>query len=42
MRNAYKIFIGKPVGKRSRRRDRPRWKDNMSINISEIGREVLE
>jgi hypothetical protein len=36
MRNAYKILVGKPDGKRPLRRSRHRWKDNMKIDFSEI------
>jgi hypothetical protein len=36
MRNAYKILIGKPKGKRSRKRPRHRYEDGIKINVREI------
>jgi len=35
-RNAYKIFVGKPEGKRSRGRSWRRWEDNIRIDLREI------
>jgi hypothetical protein len=32
-RNAYRILVGKPEGKRSLRRPRHRWVDNIKINL---------
>jgi hypothetical protein len=40
MRNAYKIFDGKPEGKRPLRRHRHRWEDNIKIDLREMGLEV--
>jgi hypothetical protein len=37
MRNAYKIFIGKPDGKRPLGRHRRRWEDNIRVDIRERG-----
>jgi hypothetical protein len=37
MRNAYKILVGKPEGKRPLGRIRHRWKDNIKMNLREIG-----
>jgi len=37
MRNAYKTFIGKPEGKRLHGRPRHRWKDNIRMDLKEIG-----
>jgi hypothetical protein len=37
MRNAYKILVGKPEGKRPLRRPRHTWEDNIKINLKEIG-----
>jgi hypothetical protein len=42
MRNAYKIFIGKPVGKRLIGRPAHRWKDNISVDFSDIGWEDVD
>jgi hypothetical protein len=36
-RNAYKILVGKPEGKRSLGRPRRRWVDNIKMNFREIG-----
>jgi hypothetical protein len=36
-RNAYKNFVGKPIGKRSLRRPRHRWEDNIKFDLREIG-----
>jgi hypothetical protein len=32
-RNAYRIFVGKPEGKRSPGKSRRRWVDNMKIDL---------
>jgi hypothetical protein len=37
MRNAYRILVGKPEGKRSHGRPRRRWVDNIKIDLREIG-----
>jgi len=37
MRNAYKIVVGKPEGKRPPRRPRCRWEDNIRMDLIEIG-----
>jgi hypothetical protein len=36
-RNAYRILVGKPEGKRPLRRSRCRWVDNIKIHLREIG-----
>jgi hypothetical protein len=36
-RNAYRILVGKPVGKRSLGRPRCRWIDNIKIGLLEVG-----
>jgi hypothetical protein len=36
-RNAYRILVGNPEGKRPLRRRRCRWVDNIKIDIREIG-----
>jgi hypothetical protein len=41
MRNAYKIFVVKPEGKRPLGRPRRRWEDNIRLDLREIGREVV-
>jgi hypothetical protein len=42
MKNAYKILVGKPEGKRPFRRPRCRWKDNIIMDIREIGWEGVD
>jgi hypothetical protein len=34
-RNAYRILVGKPEGKRSLRRPRRRWLDNIRMDFRE-------
>jgi hypothetical protein len=36
-RNAYRILVGKPEGRRPLGRPRHRWVDNIKIDLSEIG-----
>jgi hypothetical protein len=36
-RTAYRIFVGKPEGKRPLRRPRCKWKDNIRMDLREIG-----
>jgi hypothetical protein len=36
-RNAYRILVGKPEGKRPLGRPRPRWEDNIKMDLGEIG-----
>jgi hypothetical protein len=36
-RNAYRILVGKPEGKRPPGRPRRRWLDNIKMDIKEIG-----
>jgi hypothetical protein len=36
-RNAYRILVGKPQGKRPLGRPRHRWKDNIRMYLREIG-----
>jgi hypothetical protein len=36
MRNVYNIFVGKPEGKRLLGRSRPRWEDNIRMDIHRI------
>ena len=35
--NAYKILTGKPTGNRHLGRPRRRWKDNIRMNLEDIG-----
>jgi hypothetical protein len=37
MRNAYRILVGKPEGQRPLGRPRRRWKNNIKVDIREIG-----
>jgi hypothetical protein len=36
-RNAYRILVGKPEGKRPLGRPRRRWENNIKMNLTEIG-----
>jgi hypothetical protein len=36
-RNAYRILVGKPEGKRPLGRPRRKWEDNIKIDLREIG-----
>jgi hypothetical protein len=36
-KNAYRILVGKPKGKRPLERPRRRWVDNIKMNLREIG-----
>jgi hypothetical protein len=36
-RGVYRVFVGKPEGKRPLRRPRRRWEDNIKLDLREIG-----
>jgi hypothetical protein len=36
-RNAYRIFVGEPEGKRPLGRPRRRWVNNIKMDLTEIG-----
>jgi hypothetical protein len=42
MRNAYKILVGKPECKKPLRRTRHRGRDNIRMELREIGWEVVD
>jgi hypothetical protein len=42
MRNAFTILVRKPEGKRSLRRPRLRWEDNIKMDLGEIGLEGVD
>jgi hypothetical protein len=42
MRNAYRLLVGKPGGKRPLGRPKHRWEDNIRRNLREIGWEVVD
>jgi hypothetical protein len=42
IRNAYKILVGKPEGKRPVGRPRHKWEDNIKIYVGEIGWEGVD
>jgi hypothetical protein len=42
MRNAYRILVGKPEGKRLHGRSRLRWEDNIIMGLGEIGWEAVD
>jgi hypothetical protein len=35
-RNAYRLLVGKPLGKRPLGRPRRRWVDNIRMNLGEV------
>jgi hypothetical protein len=41
-RNAYRILVGKPEGKRPLGRPKRRWMDNFKIALREIGWDSME
>jgi hypothetical protein len=41
-RNAYRILVGKPEGKRPLRRPRRRWVDIIKMDLGEIGWDGME
>jgi hypothetical protein len=41
-RNAYRILVGKPEGKRPLGRPRPRWVNNIKIDLREIGSDGMD
>jgi hypothetical protein len=42
IRNAYKVLVGKPEGKRPLERQRHRWEDSIRRNLTEIGWEGVD
>jgi len=36
-RGVYRILVGKPEGKRPLGRPRPRWEENIKINLEDLG-----
>ena len=40
-RSAFKILIGRPIGKSPLGRPRRRWKDNIRVDLEEIGRPII-
>jgi hypothetical protein len=36
-RGAYRVLVGKPEGKSSLGRPRPRWEDNIKMGLQEVG-----
>jgi hypothetical protein len=41
-RNAYRILVGKPEGKRPLGRPRRRWVDNIKMDLGEMGWVVMD
>jgi hypothetical protein len=41
-KNAYRILVGKPEGKRSLGRPRRRWVDNIEMDLGEIGSDGMD
>ena len=36
--DVHKVLVGKPEGKRPLGRPRPRWEDNIKMDLEEVGR----
>jgi hypothetical protein len=36
-KDVYRVLVGKPQGKRSLGRPRRRWKDNIKMDLQEVG-----
>jgi hypothetical protein len=41
-RNAYRLLVGNPEGKRPLGRPRRRWVDNIKMDLREIGRDGMD
>jgi hypothetical protein len=41
-RNVYRLLVGKPEGKRPLGRPRRKWKDNIKMDLLEIGLSVVD
>jgi hypothetical protein len=41
-RGVYRNLVGKPEGKRPLRRPRHRWKDNIKMDLQELGCEDMD
>jgi hypothetical protein len=42
MRNAYTILVGKPEGKKTLRRSKRNWEDNIKTDLTEIRLEGVD
>jgi len=41
-RGGNRVLVGKPEGKRPLGRARPRWENNMMMNLQEVGCELMD
>jgi hypothetical protein len=41
-RGEYRVLVGKPEGKRPFGRPRPRWQDNIKMDLQEVGCGVMD
>ena len=41
-RRVYRVFVGKPEGKRPHGRPRRRWEDNIKMNLQEVRCGVMD
>jgi hypothetical protein len=41
-KNAYRILVGKPEGKRPLGRPRRRWMDNIIMDLRQVGRDGMD
>jgi hypothetical protein len=42
MRNAYRILVARPEGKRTLGRPRRRWVDNIKMDVREVGWGIMD
>jgi hypothetical protein len=41
-RGGYRVLVGKPEGKRPLRKFRPRWEDNIKMDLQKVGCEGMD
>ena len=41
-RGVYRVFVGRPEGKKTFERPRRRWEDNIKMNLQEVGCGVMD
>ena len=41
-KGVYRVLVGKPKGKRPLGRPRPRWEDNIKVDLQEVGSRGVE
>jgi hypothetical protein len=41
-RGGYRVLVGKPEGKRPLGRPRPRWENNIKMDLQKVGYELMD